>query len=1130
MHPRLRSFATLVLIAWASAALVPSFVPSNTAMSAQTEAGLLAPVTKGIILTVVHAYEDIGCSGGDHCNNQRYGLDFGLDANHGSNFNILAPLSGMVAKIKVPGSPDYCIRLKTDYGNLNLNICHFDNFAVREGDHVSRGDLLGARNTSWIHLSLDDRYNSGHENDPRNAPAVAFDGPYTIEGVAFKIGEQHAGKSLLASSNGSSAAPTTPTPAPPIIPAPRAPQLTEARPVSETQVSLTWTSVAGADWYNLYRQNPNRFATTIPQIGGTSYGDSGLSCGTTYVYTVAAHNAAGLSGLSNSATVTTYPCPPSTPPPPAADNVPPGGVWILPDQGTTVIGPVPLAAQAYDNPGGSGVKTVNFTAWWPALGSKQASWPKVCPLDHPSYSDVYQCTWDPAHPTDSTIPVAPAGDITVSFDVYDNAGNKNPSPNGEHTIHYSPLATGEGGATLPTPNPTVGPATPAPVSSASTPVLSSPANNSSWPLSYDVTLSWSTSGAESYTELWGAPYNGVLNFGGWQAGSSKHIGQMWSGTFNWHVKTRNSAGESTWSDTWAFSIGSSTQPPTAPTAGPTNVPTECDTSGTNGVFLYRDRDYSTGGGCVFAAGDIPDLGSRGFGSPRGISSIKFVGSYIAHYRVFIYRQTNYQDLCNSYWQDQSDLRECATQSMSVHIEPYAAPTAIPTQAGTLGGNVARVATLDHPGAGAAADGNLDTEWVGGHSNSLGFSWSQPVTIQHIIVWDRKQEGGINSLLIGFSDDTSIQSIDMISAGPRCADITFPAKTVTWVNVIPFDSSGNNGFREVEIWATTGEQFSSNSCVNKLNRTPTAGGVTPPDSPATPTPTRTPTPIPTRTATPTPTQPVATVGAGTPTPTQTNTPTITPTFSPSPMPTQAPLLGCDGNTVALWPFTEGSGTAAHDICNGHDGSISNGTWASGQAGKPALSFNGSSTTVTVPDSSVFNLSAFTIEAFVNRSAGGNNHQQLFRRAQVDGGGNQFVLGFGEDILGVEAYCMGFEGTTKVGGGFHQPVGGWTHIAVTFNGNTLRTYVNGVLDKSVPYTNPSCPSKTAGNGPVVLGNNRANSDYYVGSAQYVRLSNVARTSFPTASFITSSTFQRVSSPSAALTTEGFWGFLRRLVWGG
>jgi hypothetical protein len=135
------------------------------------------------------------------------------------------------------------------------------------------------------------------------------------------------------------------------------------------------------------------------------------------------------------------------------------------------------------------------------------------------------------------------------------------------------------------------------------------------------------------------------------------------------------------------------------------------------------------------------------------------------------------------------------------------------------GNIAPQATLSPASAGAVIDGNLQTEWVGGHQVELDLHWALPVTIHRVVVWDRKQSptdnNQINKLKLSFSDGTSTGSIEMISLGPRCSDVIFPEKTVTWLHIIPVDASGNNGLREVEVWASTGPQYSNNTCVNKV---------------------------------------------------------------------------------------------------------------------------------------------------------------------------------------------------------------------------------------------------------------------------------------------------------------------------
>ncbi len=201
-------------------------------------------------------------------------------------------------------------------------------------------------------------------------------------------------------------------------------------------------------------------------------------------------------------------------------------------------------------------------------------------------------------------------------------------------------------------------------------------------------------------------------------------------------------------------------------------------------------------------------------------SIQFVGSYQNTKHLVIYKRPGYKEKCGAYWQDQSDLLQCARLAVSVQVLPFTPTTPIPTLPGThFAGNVAPEAILSPGNTGAVVDRNLRTEWIGGHMVGLDLRWAFPVTIYRVVVWDRKQSptdnNQINKLKLTFSDSTATGSLDMISQGPRCADVTFPEKTITSLHIIPVDASGNNGYREVEVWATTGPQYSNNTCVNKI---------------------------------------------------------------------------------------------------------------------------------------------------------------------------------------------------------------------------------------------------------------------------------------------------------------------------
>lgn len=244
-------------------------------------------------------------------------------------------------------------------------------------------------------------------------------------------------------------------------------------------------------------------------------------------------------------------------------------------------------------------------------------------------------------------------------------------------------------------------------------------------------------------------------------------------------------------------------------------PTTCN-SGANGIIAFINTDYSEG--CLFITANIPDLTPLNF--DQVIVSIQFVGSYQNTRQLVIYKQPNYKDECGAYWQNQSDLLQCARLALSVQVLPFTPPTPVPIVPGThYAGNVAPQSMLSPGSASAVVDGNLQTEWIGGHMTQLDLSWAFPVTIHRVVVWDRKQNNPdnnqVNKLKLSFGDGTSTGSIDMKSSGPRCADITFPEKTITQLHIIPLDASGNNGYSEVEVWATTGPQYSNNTCVNKV---------------------------------------------------------------------------------------------------------------------------------------------------------------------------------------------------------------------------------------------------------------------------------------------------------------------------
>jgi hypothetical protein len=194
-----------------------------------------------------------------------------------------------------------------------------------------------------------------------------------------------------------------------------------------------------------------------------------------------------------------------------------------------------------------------------------------------------------------------------------------------------------------------------------------------------------------------------------------------------------------------------------------------------------------------------------------------------------------------------------------------------------------------------------------------------------------------------------------------------------------------------------------------------------------------------------------------------------------MPTTIPGL------VAAYSFDEGSGTTVFDASgNGNNGTIGGATWTtSGKYGN-ALVFDGVSAVATINHSASLQLgTAMTLEAWVNPSV---------------------VSGVWRDVIykGVDNYYLEGTSTTSnrpaTGGTFAGmalygtaalPVNTWTHLAATYDGTTMRLYVNGVQVASRAQTGAIATSTN----PLQIGGDSDYGQFYQGTIDEVRVYNVA-----------------------------------------
>jgi glucose/arabinose dehydrogenase/PKD repeat protein len=190
-------------------------------------------------------------------------------------------------------------------------------------------------------------------------------------------------------------------------------------------------------------------------------------------------------------------------------------------------------------------------------------------------------------------------------------------------------------------------------------------------------------------------------------------------------------------------------------------------------------------------------------------------------------------------------------------------------------------------------------------------------------------------------------------------------------------------------------------------------------------------------------------------------------------------------VAAYSFNEGSGTSVADASGGGNaGSIAAATWTTAGKYGNALSFNGSSARVTVPDSpSLRPTNAMTLEAWVFPTTvntawrdviyKGSDDYYLSATSSNSGrpvGGGIFGGSYGE------AY-----GTSNLA------ANAWTHLAATYDGAMLRLYVNGTQVSSTARSG----SIKASAGPLTFGSDPLYGQYLAGRIDEVRIYNSALT---------------------------------------
>ncbi len=189
-------------------------------------------------------------------------------------------------------------------------------------------------------------------------------------------------------------------------------------------------------------------------------------------------------------------------------------------------------------------------------------------------------------------------------------------------------------------------------------------------------------------------------------------------------------------------------------------------------------------------------------------------------------------------------------------------------------------------------------------------------------------------------------------------------------------------------------------------------------------------------------------------------------------------------VGAWAFNEGSGAAVTDASgNGNAGTITGATRTTSGKYGGALSFDGTSNYVAVPDASSLDLAGtMTLEAWVYPTTLGS----AWRTAILKETPSYFTYAlYANTNTARPSGHVYIGGDVETRGSAALTLNAWSHLAATYDGSTLRLYVNGTQVASKAVSGSMANSS----GALKIGGNAVWGEWFAGRIDEVRVYNRA-----------------------------------------